>query len=69
MSLFKPLVRPASPFSEDVRVREPVHWLEPKLVAQIAFEEWTREGKLRQPRFEGLRNDKDPRSVIREVPV
>jgi DNA ligase D-like protein (predicted ligase) len=69
MSLFSPLERQKSPFAEDVKVREPVHWLEPKLVAQIAFEEWTREGKLRQPRFEGLRNDKDPRSVIKEVPT
>lgn len=69
MSLFRPLERQRSPFAGDVKVREPVHWLEPKLVAQIAFEEWTREGKLRQPRFEGLRNDKDPRSVIREVPT
>ena len=68
MSLFRPLERSTSPFSGDVRVRDRVHWLEPKLVAEIGFEEWTNYGKLRQPRYQGLRYDKDPHSVIREVP-
>jgi DNA ligase D-like protein (predicted ligase) len=45
-----------------------VHWVEPCLVAQIGFAEWTRDGQLRQPRFEGLRDDKDPAEVVREVP-
>lgn len=43
-----------------------VHWLEPQLVAQIGFEEWTQYGKLRQPRFMGIRNDKNPKDVVRE---
>jgi bifunctional non-homologous end joining protein LigD len=42
------------------------HWVEPKLVAQIRFSEWTRDGKLRQPVFLGLREDKAPREVVRE---
>jgi bifunctional non-homologous end joining protein LigD len=42
------------------------HWIEPKLVCQIKFSEWTRDGKLRQPVFLGLREDKDPRDVVRE---
>lgn len=67
MEKFRPLERKTSPFAEDVREKE-VHWLEPKLVAEIGFEEWTDYGKLRQPRYEGLRYDKDPHSVIREVP-
>lgn len=67
MKKFKPLERTTSPFAGEVKEKE-VHWLEPKLVAQIGFEEWTDYLKLRQPRFEGLRYDKDPRSVIREVP-
>jgi DNA ligase D-like protein (predicted ligase) len=66
--ILKPLERKTSPFAEDVREKE-VHWLEPKLVAQIGFEEWTNYGRLRQPRFEGLRNDKDPKDVVREVPA
>jgi bifunctional non-homologous end joining protein LigD len=45
------------------------HWLKPKLVCQIKFSEWTRDGRLRQPVFLGLRPDKKPAEVIREVPV
>jgi bifunctional non-homologous end joining protein LigD len=46
--------------------RKKVHWVEPKLVAQIAFSEWTDDYKLRHPRFLGLREDKNPRDVVRE---
>jgi bifunctional non-homologous end joining protein LigD len=46
-----------------------VHWVEPRLVAQIGFAEWTDDGQLRQPRFQGLRDDKDPAAVVREVPA
>jgi bifunctional non-homologous end joining protein LigD len=45
------------------------HWAEPELVAQIAFTEWTRDGKLRHPRYQGLRDDKPAREVVREEPV
>jgi bifunctional non-homologous end joining protein LigD len=43
-----------------------MHWVNPKFVAQIKFAEWTRDKKLRAPVFLGLREDKNPRSVIRE---
>jgi bifunctional non-homologous end joining protein LigD len=43
-----------------------VHWVRPALVAEIAFAEWTHHGKLRQPRFVGLRLDKQPQEVRRE---
>jgi bifunctional non-homologous end joining protein LigD len=43
-------------------------WAEPELVAQIAFTEWTRDGKLRHPRYQGLREDKPAREVVRERP-
>ena len=43
-----------------------MHWVNPKFVAQIKFAEWTRDGKLRQPVFLGLREDKDVRQVVRE---
>jgi bifunctional non-homologous end joining protein LigD len=61
--------RPESPF-EPVRglPRSKVHWVEPKLVAQVGFSEWTADGELRQPRFQGLRRDKDPAEVMRELP-
>jgi bifunctional non-homologous end joining protein LigD len=42
------------------------HWIEPKLVCQITFSEWTRDEKLRQPIFLGLREDKNADDVIRE---
>nr|WP_281371638.1 non-homologous end-joining DNA ligase [Petropleomorpha daqingensis] len=48
--------------------RQGVHWAAPKLVAQIGFAEWTDDGQLRQPRFLGLRDDKDPTEVGREMP-
>ncbi len=41
-------------------------WLKPKLVAQIAFTEWTRDGSLRHSKFVALREDKDPKGVVRE---
>lgn len=47
---------------------EQVHWVRPKLVAEIAFAEWTQHDILRQPRFEGLREDKSAKDVHREKP-
>lgn len=55
-----------SPFAEEVRAGQGVHWVRPKLVAQVSFTEWTPDGKLRHPRFLGIRTDKDPREVVRE---
>jgi bifunctional non-homologous end joining protein LigD len=53
------------PFSDDRLPRRGVHWVKPKLVAQIGFTEWTAEDKLRHPRFLGLREDKRPEDVGR----
>ncbi len=46
-----------------------IHWVRPELVAQVGFTEWTRDGRLRHPRYLGLRTDKDPRDVVREAPA
>ena len=62
-----PLRRDDTPFADSPRLRSAT-WVEPELVAQVGFTEWTRDGRLRHPRFVGLREDKDPRSVVREVP-
>jgi DNA ligase D-like protein (predicted ligase) len=63
----RPLERDTSPFSEEIKPRVAgVHWAEPELVAQVAFHEWTSAGRLRHPRFLGLRDDKAPRDVVRE---
>jgi bifunctional non-homologous end joining protein LigD len=47
--------------------RRGVHWTEPNLVAQVGFSEWTGAGQLRHPRYLGLRDDKDPAAVVREL--
>jgi bifunctional non-homologous end joining protein LigD len=61
------LERRDSPFAEPGSIKERhVTWVEPKLVAEIGFTEWTRDGRLRHPRFQGLRDDKDAREVVRE---
>ena len=54
------------PFSKDSLPKKNVHWVKPKLVGQVGFTEWTGAGKLRHPRFKGLRRDKKPKDVIRE---
>jgi bifunctional non-homologous end joining protein LigD len=61
-----PLEQEAPPFAGRPPVRKGAHWLKPRLVAQIGFSEWTTDGKLRHPRFLGLRTDKKPRDVVRE---
>jgi bifunctional non-homologous end joining protein LigD len=61
--------RPSSAFDAGTLPRSGVHWVEPKLVAQVGFSEWTTAGELRHPRFQGLRNDKDPGEVVREIPA
>ena len=56
----------APAFTSGVLPQRDVHWVEPQLVAQVSFTEWTRAGQLRHPRFLGLRRDKSPRDVLRE---
>lgn len=56
------------PFDEEVHERKKVHFIKPELVGQFGFTEWTEDGKLRHPRFLGLRRDKDPKKVHRESP-
>lgn len=60
----KPHVRDASPFAGPVD--KPGVFVEPLLVAEVEFTEWTRDGHLRHPSFKGFRFDKDPRDVRRE---
>ena len=56
---FRPIVRDKPPFANPPREKGAI-WIAPRLVAQIAFQEWTADGKLRQPVFLGLRDDKKP---------
>jgi bifunctional non-homologous end joining protein LigD len=59
---------PSSPFSAGSGLPRNARWVEPRLVGQFAFSEWTRDGKLRHPRYLGLREDKPAAEVVREVP-
>jgi bifunctional non-homologous end joining protein LigD len=61
----------SSPFIEKPPLNAPTTWVKPKLVAEVKFSEWTREGRLRAPVFMRLREDKDPGEVRRTeaVPV
>jgi bifunctional non-homologous end joining protein LigD len=61
-----PLHRPTSPFSERPTPAGEIQWVEPKLVGEVGFSEWTSAGLLRHPRFLGLRSDKPARQVRRE---
>jgi bifunctional non-homologous end joining protein LigD len=65
--LMGPLERDTSPFEIGRPPGRP-HFVEPRLVAEVEFSEWTRGRELRAPSFKGLRDDKDPRDVVREVP-
>jgi bifunctional non-homologous end joining protein LigD len=62
----QPLARPGSPFDEGTPTGRGHHWVEPRLVCEVRFTEWTAEGGIRHPAFLGLRDDKSPRAVRRE---
>jgi bifunctional non-homologous end joining protein LigD len=62
------LEREDPPFADVHPIPHGTRWVEPELVAQIAFSEWTRDGRLRHPRYLGLRDDKPAREVVRERP-
>jgi bifunctional non-homologous end joining protein LigD len=73
LKLLRPLERKDSPFAvvpKMPRVRKTdVVWVEPKLVAEIEFSEWTHDGRVRQPSYKGLRDDKQAAEVRREQPA
>jgi bifunctional non-homologous end joining protein LigD len=62
------LRRDTSPFADTVPAQDArfARWVEPELVAEIAFAAWTKSGRLRAPAYKGLRSDKDPAEVVRE---
>jgi bifunctional non-homologous end joining protein LigD len=73
LTKLKPLERDAPPFREVPkmpRIRKgDVIWVEPKLVAEVEFVEWTHDGRLRAPAYKGLREDKEATEVRREQPM
>jgi bifunctional non-homologous end joining protein LigD len=68
--LLKPLRRDVTPFAEVPKMpkvrRDDVTWVEPTLVAEIEFAEWTRDGRLRAPVYLGLREDRPAEDVVAE---
>jgi len=68
LDLLEPLRRDTSPFTPKPRVKDAV-FVEPELVAEVRFTEWTSAGVVRNPTYLGLREDSDPRQVVREEVV
>ena len=69
----RPLVRQTPPFDDVPKMprvrRDDVVWVEPELVCEVEFAEWTHDGHLRAPSYLGLREDKPAREVVRETPA
>ena len=61
--------RTGSPFAHTVKIEGRAHWVTPVLVAEVAFREWTRAGRIRHAVFRGLRSDKDAESIVCETPL
>jgi bifunctional non-homologous end joining protein LigD len=68
VELLEPLRRDTSPFTPAPRVKGAV-FVEPELVAELRFTEWTRAGVVRAPAYLGLREDRDPHEIVREEMV
>ena len=69
----RPLERKTSPFAVVLKMpkvrKGDVVWVTPKLVCEVRFSEWTHDGRLRAPSYQGLRDDKQPSEVRRELPL
>jgi bifunctional non-homologous end joining protein LigD len=61
----KPLERSTCPFDEEPELTAPTTWVEPKLVAEVSFHSWTGDEHLRAPVFVRLRDDVNPKSIVR----
>lgn len=62
----RPLRTGKKPFEQKVKYENETTWLIPKLVGEVKFTEWTRDGEMRHPAFLGLRTDKPALQVVRE---
>ena len=66
-SRLKPYFTDTFPFETKPKTCARVQWVKPKLACEVAFQEWTSDGKMRAPSFLGLRDDKEPKEVVRET--
>lgn len=62
-----PLITNKCPFEKVPKTNMPVTWIKPKLICEVSFQEWTSDDRMRQPIFQGLRVDKAPKEVKKEV--
>jgi len=62
------LSRSSTPFAVRPKELREAVWVEPKLIAEVVFTEWTSDGSIRHPSFQGLREDKKAKDVVRELP-
>lgn len=69
MAKLKPLITNKCPFKDVPKTNAPVTWVQPKILCEVEFAEWTKEGIMRQPIFQGLREDKNPQEVEHERPI
>jgi bifunctional non-homologous end joining protein LigD len=73
LTKLRPLERDGSPFGFVPKMpkvrRGDIVWVEPKLVCEVEFAEWTHDGRLRAPSYKGLREDKEAEEVRRELPI
>ena len=70
--VLQPLEQKRPPFWKapaGIAARGVIHWVKPKLVAEVAFADWTADGVLRHASFQGIREDKDPTEITREVAI
>ncbi len=65
----QPLARASTPFTNGSPTGRGHHWVEPRLVCEVRFTDWTRDGGIRHPTFMGLRSDKRPEDCRRELPL
>jgi bifunctional non-homologous end joining protein LigD len=66
----KKIERRDMPFVDVPRAdRIDTHWVDPKMVAEVTFTAWTRDGRIRHPSFKGMHEDKDQREITIERPA
>ena len=68
LTLQKPLLTRAQTAGIPAHEWNSIHWIKPVLLGEVAFTEWTQEGRIRHPSFQGLREDKNAVEVEKETP-
>jgi bifunctional non-homologous end joining protein LigD len=69
LAVTQPVLTRAHAGGLSAREWQSIHWIKPVLLCEVAFTEWTQDGRVRHPSFQGMREDKDARDVKKEKPV